>query len=306
MQSSSLHVLQGGLPYEADLFILGNFGQSDFSQVNVDGRLRLDSGSYFLTNGTLAVNFLLEDWGKLFQYGGANNSGSTHVEESGEYYLYDGELDGRFLRVSDRGSFFQYGGSVTADVYVGIDYAGGLYVLSGGTLTGRMTVPSARGSGAVQQSGGTNFAVSLDIGNGSRFGGWGSYVLSNGVLAVSSSTTLRALGTFDQWDGVHTVASNLVMRGSDLGSLGGIAPAVYSLRNGSLSAMNLSMWIASFHQEDGSNRITGDIAIGPPLASNTGLYTSLYTLNGGFLSASNVILIGSLEGGGFLDSGGFD
>ena len=83
MQSSSLHVLQGGLPYEADLFILGDFRQSDFSQVNVDGRLRLNSGSYFLTNGTLAVNFLLEDWGKFFQYGGANNSGSTHVEESG-------------------------------------------------------------------------------------------------------------------------------------------------------------------------------------------------------------------------------
>ncbi|PYM11823.1 MAG: hypothetical protein DME18_12895, partial [Verrucomicrobia bacterium] len=49
MQSSALHVLQGGLPYEADLFILGNFRQSDFSQVHVDGRLRLDSGSYFLT-----------------------------------------------------------------------------------------------------------------------------------------------------------------------------------------------------------------------------------------------------------------
>src|SRR5437879_5493647 len=44
MQSSSLHVLQGGLPYEADLFILGDVRQTDFSQVNVDGRLRLDSG----------------------------------------------------------------------------------------------------------------------------------------------------------------------------------------------------------------------------------------------------------------------
>ena len=142
------------------------------------------------------------------------------------------------------------------------------------------------GAGAVQQSGGTNFAASLDIGNGSRFGGWGSYVLSNGVVAVSSSTTLRALGTFDQWDGVHTIASNLVMRGSDLGQLGGIAPAVYSLRNGTLSAMSLSMWIANFVQEGGSNRITGDIDIGFSFSSQYPNSPTLYTLNGGFLSAS--------------------
>jgi len=305
MQGSSLHVLQGGLPYEADLFILGNFSQGDFSQVDVDGRLRVNSGGYFLTNGTLTVNFLLEDWGKFVQYGGANNSGSLHVEESGEYDLYEGEVQG-FLRVSDHGSFFQQAGNVTADVDVGFDYSGGLYVLNGGTLTGQMTVPSARGSGAVQQSGGTNFAVSLTIGNGSRFGGWGSYVLSNGVVAVSSSTTLRALGTFDQWDGAHSIASNLVMRGSDLGALGGIAPAVYTLRNGTLSAMSLSMWIASFDQEGGSNLISGDMVTGPPLASNGGRYTSLYRLNGGVLSASNVTLIGSLQGGNFLDNGGFD
>jgi hypothetical protein len=169
-----------------------------------------------------------------------------------------------------------------------------------------MTVPSARGSGAVQQSGGTNFAVSLNIGNGSRFGGFGSYVLSNGVVAVSSSTTIRALGTFEQWNGSHTIASNLVMRGSDLGSLGGIAPAVYTLRNGTLSATSLSMWIATFVQDAGPAQITGDIVTGPPLASNGGQYTSLYTLNGGFLSVSNVILIGSLQGGNFLDNGGFD
>src|SRR6185295_6590955 len=73
LQGSSLHVLQGGLPFEADLFILGNFSQSDSSQVNVDGRIRVSAGSYFLPNGTVAANFLLEDWGNFVQYGGANN-----------------------------------------------------------------------------------------------------------------------------------------------------------------------------------------------------------------------------------------
>src|SRR5436190_4386739 len=204
MQSSSLHVLQGGLPYEADLYIGGSFSHGDFSQVHVDGRLRVASGSYFLTNGTLTVNFYLEDWGKFVQYGGENYA-SLHLDSPGQYYLYDGQMQG-FVR--DGGSFFQYGGSVTGDVNVGWDFGSGFYVLSGGSVSGRMTVPSERGNGAVQQSGGTNFAASLDIGNGSRFGGRGSYVLSNGVVVVNSSTSLRALGTFEQWDGQHTIASN--------------------------------------------------------------------------------------------------
>ena len=168
-----------------------------------------------------------------------------------------------------------------------------------------MIVPSARGSGAVQQSGGTNTAVALDIGNGSRFGGWGSYVLSNGVVTVNSSTTLHALGTFEQWNGLHTIASNLVMSGSDLGSLGGIANASYLLRGGTLSAMTLSMGIATLLQQGGSNRITRDIVIAPPTVSSlyTNPYTSLYTLNGGFLSASNVILNDSFYSG-FNQTGG--
>jgi hypothetical protein len=305
MQGSSLVVLADPVPYIRALSIGGSFSQGDSSQVTAFS-LGLKSGSYFLTNGTLTVNSLLEDWGNFVQYGGENNAGRLHVEENGEYHLYNGQVQG-FLRISDRGSFFQYGGDVAADVDVGFDYTGGLYVMSGGTLTGTMTVPSARGSGAVQQSGGTNFAASLAIGNGSRFGGWGSYVLSNGVVAVRSSTTLRALGTFDQWDGLHTIASNLVMTGSDLGSLGGIANASYSLRGGTLSATTLTMWIATFEQDRGSNLISGDVIIGPPGPfSNTGVYASLYTLDGGFLSASNLTINGSFNGGNIVDSGGFD
>ncbi|MEW6158997.1 MAG: hypothetical protein AB1813_16355, partial [Verrucomicrobiota bacterium] len=145
----------------------------------------------------------------------------------------------------------------------------------------------------------------LTVGNGSRFGGFGSYTLSNGVVAVGSSTTLRALGTFAQWDGLHTITSNLVMRGTDLGSLGGIAFARYSLRDGALSAANLAMGIATFVQNGGINQISGDMVIGP--SSQTGVFTniypSLYTLNGGFVSAANVILTGSRDSG-FDQTGG--
>jgi hypothetical protein len=300
MQSSLLHVLQGGLPYEADLFISGgNFMHGDFSEVHVDGRLRVASGNYFLTNGTVAANFYLAVTGKFLQYGGENNS-TLHVDSPGEYYLYAGELNG-FVR--NGGNLLQYAGSVNGDMNVGWDLGSGHYVLTGGTVTGGMNVPAERGSGGVEQSGGTNFAASLNVGNGSRFGGQGSYVLSNGVVEVSSSTTLRALGTFEQWNGSHTIASNLVMRGADIF---GPANASYSLRGGTLSAMNLTMWIANFVQQGGSNLITGDIVTGPPLASNTGQYNSLYTLNGGFLSASNVTLVGFLEGGNLFDDGGFD
>src|SRR6185369_10333277 len=99
------------------------------------------------------------------------------------------------------------------------------------------------------------------------------------VVAVNSSTTLRALGSFQQQNGLHTISSNLVMRGSDLGSLGGIGNAIYSLRGGTLSAAALTMWIALFVQEGGTNLISGDVVTGPagPFL-NTGTYTSLYTL----------------------------
>jgi len=300
MQSAALEVLAGGT-----LSIVGSFHHGDFSQVVVRFGLSLDSGSYFLTNGILTVASFLENFGRFIHYGGSNIVGSLQIFQHGEYHLYDGRLRGSSFRISDHGLFVQYGGNVTADVDVGFDFTDGRYVLSDGTLMGRMIVPSARGSGSVVQYGGTNSAVSLDIGNGSRFGGMGSYVLSNGVLQVDSSTTLRALGTFEQWNGRHTITSNLVMRGNDLGPLGGVAYAAYSLRGGTLSAMNLAMGIATFVHKAGSNRITGDIVLGP--ASQTSLdsdvYTSLYSLSGGFLSAANVILNASANSG-FAQTGG--
>lgn len=291
--SSSLEVLSSDF---RALSIGGTFNQGNNSQVNVHGGFSL-GGNYFLTNGNLTVlGSLMEDFGRFVQYGGTNKFQFMQIFQPGEYQLYGGQVVGTSLRVTSGGSLFQFGGSVTADVDVGGDFATGHYVLSNGVMTGQMTVPSARGTGFVEQHGGTNFAVSLSVGNGSRFGGIGGYTLSNGVVTVSSSTTLRGFGNFEQWNGLHTITSNLVMSGSDLFQFG-IANAGYTLRGGTVSARALTMSIATFVQQGGSNRITGDIVIGP------GGQSSLYTLNGGFLSASNVILNGSLNSG-FDQTGG--
>jgi hypothetical protein len=293
MQSSAVEVLSTDF---GALSIGGNFNQGDGSQVTVHGGLSL-GGTYFLTNGTLTtLGFIMDDFGMFVQYGGTNKFQFMQVHRPGEYHLYSGQVVGSSFRVDDGGSFFQYGGTVTADVDIGSDFSTGHYILNGGNLTGNMSMPSARGGGDVEQNGGTNSATSLTIGNGSRFGGNGSYVLSNGVVAVSSSTTLRGFGSFDQRNGLHTITSNLVMHGSDLFQFG-IANASYSLRGGTVSAMTLSMSVATFGQEGGSNLITGDIVIGP------GGQSSLYTLTGGFLSTSNVILNGSLNSG-FDQAGG--
>jgi hypothetical protein len=298
MQSSSLEVLSSP-ETTGQLTLEGEFSQGDFSQVTVQGLLTLRSGSYSLTNGTLTA-FLLDGFGGRFvQYGGTSQVNRMQLHQAGEYHLHDGQVFATSLMLAGiSGSFYQYGGGVTADVDVGNDSPGspGRYILSGGQLTGRMSIPAFRGNGRVEQSGGTNFAVSLTIGNASRFGGVGHYVLSNGVVTVSSSTTIRGFGAVEQWNGQHTSASNLVMHGVDLFPYG-VASADYLLRGGLLSAPALTISIAAFEQEGGSNLIAGDVVIGPAGQS------TLYTLNGGFLSVSNMILNGSVESG-FEQAGG--
>jgi hypothetical protein len=101
MQGSALEINPNG-----QLLIAGSFKQGDYSLVHVPYWFRLDSGSYYLTNGTLNVGLLMEDWGKFFQYGGTNYSGSLHIDGPGEYHLYDGQVQG-FIRVTEHGRFFK-------------------------------------------------------------------------------------------------------------------------------------------------------------------------------------------------------
>jgi hypothetical protein len=299
VQSSALQVVSS-TNGPGNLSLAASFYQGDYALVTVAGTLDIGSlgpGSYFLTNGALTV-LTRESLGgagpgNFVQYGGSNNVVELDISDNGEYDLYDGQATGTSFNIGFAGysgSFFQYGGNINADLVVG-STGYGTYVLQGGSVSGRMSVPlTDRGFGAVQQSGGTNFAVSLDVGKGNTTGGQGGYALSNGVAMVNSSTTLGAFGSFYQSGGWHMIASNLVLQGRDL-FMHGVAQAQYQLIAGTLSARSLTINIAGFDQEGGSDVIAGDVFIGPATQQ------SLYSLNGGFLSDSNVLLSPSPDGG---------
>src|SRR5205814_1282717 len=137
------------------------------------------------------------------------------------------------------------------------------------------------------QTGGTNFAASLELGYPNRFGGRAFYTLSNGVVQVDSTVSFHG-GTFSQYNGVHTIASNLVIQSTEGGY--DINDAQYLLAGGILSAGGLTAGSASFYQIGGSNLIAGDINIvGVPTRPGAfGPETVYYGLGGGLLSARNL------------------
>jgi len=295
------------------LIVNGSFIQSDLSEVKA-GSLTvvkasgLGDGTYFLTNGILTVGGIAIggfNSGRFVQYGGSNNVGGVALNPGGEYELHGGQLTatsgitvgmGDF---ADYSTFFQHGGSVNADTYINGDY-----VLNGGTITGRMSLAAAgqRVDASILQNGGTNFAVSLDMGHPNRFGGRGTYVLSNGAVRVESSVTFRG-GEFAQYNGQHTIVSNLVMRGTELGTSFGFATAQYVLSGGTLSASGLTGQAASFQQHGGTNLIAGDIVLtaAPPQPNHPPESTG-YTLSSGLLSARNITV--DTFFGGFRQTGG--
>ena len=295
MQSSALEVIATSTDGTTGNLVLGGtFNQGDYSQVKIERRLdvgRGTHGAYFLTNGTLSAEseFIgyFGNLGTFFQYGGFHTAGTLTISTDGEFDMYGGEMTvtngitvgtGDF---ADYSSFYQYGGNVSADTAIN-----GRYYLYGGTITGRMSVVMPtyqRVDGAVVQGGGTNFAASLDIGHPNRFGGRGFYTLSNGVLRVDSSLTFQG-GEFVQYAGLNTVASNLVMIGTDVGL--GIAYADYYLRGGTLAAAGLTEQAARFQQDGGTNLIAGDLVlIGVPPWMSGSPQSTLYTLTEGLLSA---------------------
>jgi hypothetical protein len=322
VRGSSLEVISTSTDGSTGNLLLlgGTFIHSDYSSVKVHGTLSVRSdrqfvtdsvspGAYYLTNGTLSVN-LRESIGgfapgKFVQYGGANNVGSLEINTEGEFDLYGGQAtvtNGITVGIGDFSSyatFYQYGGSVNADTVIN-----GNYILNGGSITGRMSVPSGtdfqRDDGSVLQNGGTNFAVSLDLGHPNRFGGRAFYVLSNGVVHVDSSVTFRG-GQFSQYNGQHAIVSNLVMQGTDVGL--GFATADYFLGGGTLSAGSIAVNRESTLTVSDGVLNAGDLAMN---LEATGA-AALVTLHGGSTVVSNVIYIGLgnivMSGGNFRSPG---
>lgn len=306
-------VLSSAFEVSGNVFIGGTFIQSDYSYVQVNGFLsvgRFGGGAYFLTNGTLVASLLdvgaglSSGLGKFAQYGGSNDVGGVQVDTQGEFDVYGGEVNatngitvgsGDYATLA---SFYQYGGTVNADTFVN-----GNYVLNGGTITGRMSAPSGttyqRVDASVFQTGGTNLAVSMSLGDPNRYGGVAFYTLSNGVLRVATSTTFRG-GQFSQYNGVHTIVSNFVMQGTDIGM--GFATADYFLRGGTFSAGGLSAQAGTFQQDGGTNLLTGDLVLSTALPFSGGdIRPGYYNLGGGFLSVNNISIN---NGAAFHHSGG--
>jgi hypothetical protein len=302
--NSSVVVLSSALDVSGNLFMGGTFIQSDYSYVKVNGVLSVGTfggdAFYFLTNGTLVAGSLSMGFGlttglgKFVQYGGSNNVGNVDVNIHGEFDIYGGEANatngitvgyGDYAALS---SFYQYGGNVKADTLVN-----GNYILHGGTITGRMSIPSGlefhREDGSVLQTGGTNFALSLSMGRPNRYGGMAFYTLSNGVLRVASSVTFNG-GRFSQYNGSHTIVSNLVMQGTDVGL--GFATADYFLRGGTFSAGGLTAQAGTFQQDGGTNLIAWDLVLStaPPAPFTQNFSAGRYRLAGGFLSVNNITI----------------
>jgi hypothetical protein len=304
-----------------NVLLSGTFNHGDFSQVEVRGGLELQDrkqfatdvvspGAYFLTNGTLSVGggeFMggFPGPGQFVQYGGTHNVGSLGVDFDGEFDLNGGQLTVTngitvgFGPYANYAKFIQNGGSVNGDSLIN-----GGYFLNGGTITGRFTegLNQQRETvdASVVQTGGTNFASSMDLGHPNEFGGRAFYVLSNGVVQVGSAVTFGG-GQFSQYDGQNTIVSNLFMHGVDVGV--GAVTADYLLKGGTFSAGGLMVQSgSSFQQDGGSNLIAGDLVLSA-VQNGYPLLTDEYALRGGFLSSRNVIVNGAIDGG-FRQTGG--
>jgi hypothetical protein len=303
MQSSALEVA-------GDFLLGGGFHQGDFSGVKVYGGLgvgRFGQGSYFLTNGTLAAGSIGVggfEAGEFVQYGGSTTVGGLQINLGGEFDLHCGEVaatNGLTVGIgdyADYASFRQHGGMVEADTIIN-----GNYILNGGSITGRMSVPGntfQRVNGSVLQTGGTNDASSMDLGFPNQFGGAAIYDLSNGVVHVASSTAFRG-GWFSQYNGLHTIVSNLVMEGTFVGR--GNVYAEYLLGGGTLSVGSLA--VNRLSKLTVSNGVLNAGGLAMNLVATDGV--AVVNLYGGSIAVSNLIDIGLgnivMSGGNFQTPG---
>jgi hypothetical protein len=312
MLSSALEVQNSAMPpQEYGAFSIGGtFTESFGSQVSANFMHLGDIGPgiYNLTNSTLSVGDyeIVGGFAAVFNQNGGTNSTSTLIlTNSGEYDLYSGNFEGQIELQG--GLFNQWGGNVSGTLLIPFLAS---YRLSGGILSsGDLTIPdmnlqgppSSRMTGSLLQTGGTNFADNIELGNSLGIGG---YTLSNGVLSATSLTVGTYQGinpgdfgasTFVQSGGFHTNGT-VTIQGAAAYDYN-IVSASYSLSGGSLATAAINVEMGVLKQSGGSNQVG-------TLALNTG---ATCDLSGGWLIAQNIQLNGLLwygEVGGFVQSGG--
>jgi hypothetical protein len=230
--------------------------------------------------------------------GGASTSLSTYVMTGGTLNNSGDELIG-----SGVGSFTQSGGSHTIGgvdgLLIGVGGSNavasfGTFNLSGGALSiNAYEAVGASSPGFLNQSGGSNSALSLAVGVLAP----GTFTLSGGLLQIQqiSSVGSASSGAFVQLGGTH-VTDALIVGGSVAGSVG-----MYSLAAGSVSAQLEAIGFGAagtFAQTGGFHSVI-DLAIGGTSAAGVGTYV----MSGGSLSAAAEI-VGPFGPGSFQQSGG--
>lgn len=296
MHASALRIQT---PTGVGLFIGGTVNQNDFTQVtgNQADVGWVGPGVYNLNSGLLQLEHI---WvggpyaGVFNQNGGSNATRIVHLEPGGVYNFRGGDFNGE-VYFTTNAIFRQDGGRFHAD----IPMYGGKYILNGGVNYGRLRVPVSAGYSLGKadaiQNGGTNFgSISLG-GNGA---GFGRYILSNGVVQAPT-IDVRVFGGFQLVNGTVTTPAPINVHGSWWDRCC-VDMAFFTVDGGSLSSSGISMDTASFRQDGGTNRVAGDLKVGP--GTNPSASTA-YTLNGGLLTTGNTSVAWD-ERGGFFHSGG--
>jgi hypothetical protein len=290
-----------------DISIFNVFNQGENAIVNAHminlGNLSnpgLGSGTYNQTNGVINADAISGWSGSTFnQFDGANtivgslSLGGANSANFAHYRMAGGSLTAGSIELQ-RGDFNQTGGSVTA----GLNIAAATYTLSSGTLRlPGITIPTAhygaQNPGGMMsmdatllQTGGTNFSDGAFVvhheygfpGVGLPGLGPGRYILSNGVLCVSS--TVRSwMGSFQQWGGWHTNAGTEV--NGDVFPSFVIHTGSFTLGGGTLITPSISINLGDFTQSAGTNHVSGTIGVG------TGRGLATFTLAGGLLTDLN-------------------
>lgn len=299
---TSMVILQSAVQMPTGYFTVGGTVTEDASSQVTAGYLLVDGGgTYNLTNGTLSTsNSGWESVNGLFaQAGGSNFCGSMLVE--GQYNLSGGQLvipepsgPGGGLLIA--GDFLQSGGSLDTALEVGESgNTGGTYQLSGGLLhAGYLGLPANPDNGSdttpdssyMIQTGGTNAADSMEIGQDYGFGnaayGNGTYLMTNGVMQ-SSLLWIRGEGNFFQEGGVHNNTSMTLYQSEFMQKMppytNYFVPGHYYLDAGTFTSASLTELGGAFVQTAGTSQITS-------LQLNGGLYS----LSGGQLTVSNIDL----------------
>jgi hypothetical protein len=228
--------------------------------------------------------------GRMLQTGGTNGSGIVHIESGGEYDLVDGDYNAADTYFDNGGVLRQTGGRINN----GLRVYQGTYLLQGGVIKGGILIPTSDGysvdggNSFMVQTGGTNDG-GLSIG---EIGGYGTYVLSNGV-SFAAGLTVGPRGNATQWGGAQIISGSLSTT-TEFVVRNIYGYGSYNLNAGSLSADSMNNG-GHYAQSGGTNVIAGTLQL-------AGVYADL-KLNGGELRC-DIAYADYSWSGGWTQNGG--